>query len=311
MLLTRGSTPAAPRPVALTIGNFDGVHRGHQAVLAHLVRGAQARALPAALLTFEPHPREFFTPATAPTRLSSLREKIELLAERGIDHLHVQRFDRRFASLSPELFIERVLVQGLRTRWLLIGDDFRFGAKRAGDMSQLAAAARRHYFELEAMPTIQAGGVRVSSSEVRAALARGDLATARVLLGRNYSISGRVRHGEKLGRQLGFATANLRINHNRPPLTGIFAVRVHGIGKTARDGVASLGYRPTVTDAGRALLEVHLFDFSGDLYGRHLRVEFLHKLRDEERYDTLDALKAQIARDCDAARRLLGTPIDG
>jgi riboflavin kinase/FMN adenylyltransferase len=311
MLVTRGLLPSSSRPVALTIGNFDGVHRGHQAILDRLVREARARDLPAAVLTFEPHPREFFSPETAPTRLTSLREKLELLAAYGVDQVHVQRFDSRFAHLTAELFIERVLVQGLRTRWLLIGDDFRFGAKRTGDFDLLVEAAPHYRFGIEAMPTVTDAGLRVSSSAVRDALARGDLSAARMLLGRHYSISGRVVHGAKLGRQLGYATANVQMRHNRPPLTGIFAVRALGTAEGGLPGVASLGFRPTVEDAGRATLEVHLFDFDGDLYGRHLRVEFLHKIRDEAKYPDLDTLKAQIARDCNDARGILGTIAHG
>jgi riboflavin kinase/FMN adenylyltransferase len=304
-LAPRGSDAAAPSPSALTIGNFDGVHNGHQAMLARLTAAARARGLSATVLTFEPHPREFFAPQSAPTRLTSLREKLELLASHGVDRVHVQRFSAAFAALSPEAFVERMLVGALNARWVLVGDDFRFGAKRAGDFAFLADAARRHGFELEAMPTVSDGGVRVSSSAVREALARGELARAQALLGRAYSISGRVVHGDKLGRALGFATANVQLNHNRPPLGGIFAVRVHGIGASPRPGVASLGVRPTVHAAGKPVLEVHLFDFTGDLYGAHLRVEFLAKLRDEEKYADLDTLKAQITRDCATARDVL------
>jgi riboflavin kinase/FMN adenylyltransferase len=259
------------------------------------------------VLTFEPHPRELFTPAAAPTRLTSLREKLELLAVHGVDHVHVQRFSRAFAAFAPAAFVERVLVGQLAARWVLVGEDFRYGARRAGDFASLAAEAGRHGFELEAMPAVPDGGTRVSSSAVRDALARGDLKRAAKLLGRAYSISGRVVHGAKLGRALGFATANVQLKHNRPPLGGIFAVRVEGVGAAPRDGVASLGVRPTVHADGRPVLEVHLFDFDGDLYGAHLRVEFLAKIRDEERYADLDTLKAQIARDCDAARALLTT----
>jgi riboflavin kinase/FMN adenylyltransferase len=308
LLVTRGLAPLGLRPAAVTIGNFDGVHRGHQAMLARVIAVARDRGLTASVLTFEPHPREFFTPAAAPTRLTSLREKLELLAAHGVDHVHVQRFSRAFAALAPEAFVERTLVGQLAARWVLVGEDFRYGAKRAGDFASLAAAAGRRGFELEAMPTVTDGGTRVSSSAVRDALARGDLKRAAELLGRAYGISGRVVHGAKLGRALGFATANVQLKHNRPPLGGIFAVRVAGVGAAPRDGVASLGVRPTVHADGRPVLEVHLFDFDGDLYGAHLTVEFLAKIRDEERYADLDTLKAQIARDCDAARALLTTP---
>ncbi|MCG6873764.1 MAG: bifunctional riboflavin kinase/FAD synthetase [Betaproteobacteria bacterium] len=305
MLVTRGFAPRIDRPVALTIGNFDGVHLGHQAMLARLVDAARARNCIASVLTFEPHPRELFTPAAAPTRLTSLREKLELLGAYGVEHVHVQRFSRAFAALSPEDFVRRMLVDALGVRWLLVGDDFRFGAKRAGDIAMIERVAGGHGFEVEAMPSVNQGDVRVSSSAIRNALARGDLARARALLGRPYSISGRVVHGDKLGRELGFATANVQLKHNRPPLSGIFAVRVHGVAERERHGVASLGVRPTVRADGRPTLEVHLFEYSGDLYRRHLRVDFIQKIRDEETYPDLEALKAQIARDCDTARAVL------
>jgi len=305
MQVTRGLAPRLDRPVALTIGNFDGVHKGHQQMLSRLVRAARTRDLSASVLTFEPHPRELFTPAAAPTRLTSLRDKLKLLAAQGIDHVHVQHFSRAFAALSPDAFVERLLVEGLHARWVLVGEDFRYGAVRAGNCQTLQQAAARHGFELETMPTVTVDGERVSSSSVRAALARGDLELAERLLGRRYSISGRVVHGLKLGRELGYATANVQMKHNRPPLAGIFAVRVYGIGEGACDGVASLGLRPTVASDGRTTLEVHLFDFQRDIYGEHLRVEFLAKIRDEEKYPDLQTLKAQIARDCAAARGIL------
>jgi riboflavin kinase / FMN adenylyltransferase len=305
MLLTRGACAAPLPPVALTVGNFDGLHRGHQAMLQRLLDGARARRVQSCVLTFEPHPREFFAAQAAPTRLTSLREKLELLAAHGVERIHVQRFDRAFASLAPEAFVEQVLARVLRARWLLIGEDFRFGAKRAGDVRLLTELGGRHGYEVEVLPAVTRSGVRVSSSAVRAALAQGDLDAAGELLGRPYSISGRVIHGRKLGRELGFATANVQLKHNRPPLSGIFAVRVHGVGASPRPAVASLGVRPTITASGRAVLEVHLFDFSADLYGAHMRVEFLHKIRDEEKYSDLATLKAQIERDCEAARTFL------
>jgi riboflavin kinase/FMN adenylyltransferase len=305
MLLTHGTSAAPLPPVALTVGNFDGIHRGHQAMLQRLLAGARTRGLQTCVLTFEPHPREFFAAQAAPTRLTSLREKLELLAAHGVARTHVQRFDRAFASLAPEAFAEQVLAKRLKAQWLLIGEDFRFGAKRAGDVPLLKELGRRHGYQVEILPVVARAGARVSSSAVRAALAAGDLARAEELLGRPYSISGRVVHGRKLGRELGFATANVQLKHNRPPLSGIYAVRVHGVGPSSRPAVASLGVRPTITASGRAVLEVHLFDFSADLYGAHMRVEFLHKIRDEEKYSDLAALKAQIERDCEAARALL------
>jgi len=305
MLLTHGSSDAVLPAVALTVGNFDGIHRGHQTMLQRLCAGARKRGLTSCVLTFEPHPREFFAPGAAPTRLTSLREKLELLAAHGVERVHVQRFSRSFAALAPEAFVEQALAKRLRARWLLIGEDFRFGAKRVGDLALLKKLSERHGYEVEIMPTVMHAGSRVSSSAVRAALAAGDLAAAETLLARAYSISGRVIHGRKLGRELGFATANVQLKHNRPPLTGIYAVKVHGIGAAARPAVASLGVRPTITASGRAVLEVHLFDFSGDLYAAHLRVEFLHKIRDEEKYPDLETLKTQIARDCEAAKSFL------
>lgn len=305
MQLTHGASDTSLPPVALTIGNFDGIHRGHQAMLERLVVESRRRGLVSCVLTFEPHPREFFSPRSAPTRLASLREKLELLAARGIERVHVERFTRSFAALEAEAFVEGVLAKRLKARWLLIGEDFRFGAKRSGDLALLKSLANRHGYEVEVMPAVTRAGVRVSSSAVRAALASGDLALAETLLGRPYAISGRVVHGRKLGRALGFATANVQLKHNRPPLTGIYAVKVHGIGAVARSGVASLGVRPTITASGRSVLEAHLFDFSDDLYAAHVRVEFLHKIRDEEKYSDLEALKAQIARDCEAAKTFL------
>ena len=311
MLVTRGACAAALPPVALTIGNFDGVHKGHQAILERLCRAAASRSLVACVLTFEPHPREYFAPLSAPTRLTSLREKLELLGAKGIGRVHVQRFARALAAMPAEAFVEQVLCRALRARWILIGDDFRFGTRRAGDVALLRTLGQRSGFEVEMVQTIEHAGRRVSSSSVREALSLGELGRAEALLGRPYSISGRVVRGNQLGRELGFATANIQLQHNRPPLMGIYAVRVHGVqavdGKPrhAQDGVASLGVRPTIKSAGQAVLEVHLFDFTGDLYRRHLRVDFLHKIRDEEKYPDLESLRAQIARDCEAARNFL------
>lgn len=307
MIVTHG--PGAVRPAsrisAVTIGNFDGVHTGHQAMLGLVADAARTRGLETCVLTFEPHPREVFSPHDAPTRLTSMREKLELLDYCGIDHTHVVQFTPEFASLSPEAFVERLLAGTLGARWVLIGDDFRFGAKRSGDFTTLSALGKRFGFDVEAMPTIMQAGTRVSSSAIRSALAAGNLARAAEFLGRNYSISGRVLHGDKLGRELGFPTANVQLDHNRPPVNGIFAVLLHGAGPEPRAAVASLGTRPTVKagDAA-AVLEVHVFDFSGDLYGHHVRVEFIAKIRDEEKYPDLEILKAQIGMDCDAARAI-------
>lgn len=268
MLVTRGGgASCAAAPAAVTIGNFDGVHLGHQAMIARVVAAARERGAIPAALTFEPHPRERFAPASAPTRITSFREKVELLAHHGIERVHVRRFSRAFAALSPDAFVAQVLVRELAATWILVGEDFRYGARRAGDVQSLREAGRRHGFEVELMPTVTQDGERASSTAVREALAAGDLARARRLLGRSYSMDGRVVHGDKLGRELGFATANVQMKHNRPPFTGIFAVRVHGLQNGPRNGVASLGVRPTVTQSGRYVLEVHLFDFTQDIYG--------------------------------------------
>ena len=271
-------------------------------MLKRLVEKSRELRLPSNVLTFEPHPREFFSPSTAPARLSRLREKLELLAEAGIQRTHVLRFGARLAGLAADRFVDEVLLRDLGVRWLLVGRDFRFGARRSGDFAALQSAAAGGRFEVEAMGDVVEAGQRISSSGVRAALEAGDLAGAARLLGRGYSMSGRVAHGEKLGRTLGFPTANI-VLRRRPPLAGIFAVTAElEETRAVLRGVASVGRRPTVKDNAPPLLEVHLFDWDGDLYGRHLRVEFLHKLRDEARYDGLDALRDAIARDAQRAR---------
>lgn len=304
MLITHG-WPNATRPNAVTIGNFDGVHQGHQAMLARLTaRAAAVGGLPC-VLTFEPHPREIFTPHDAPTRLTSLREKLEILKNLGVAHVHVCRFSKEFAALSPEDFVRRILVDGLKARYVLVGDDFRFGAKRGGDFDALLVYGEKYGFKAEAMHTVEAAGQRASSTAVREALAGGDMAGAAQLLGRPYSISGRVVGGDQLGRKIGYPTANIQLKHNRPPLKGVFAVRVQGLGKPDWPGVANLGTRPSVHPNGNPTLEVHLFDLDRQLYGQHLRVEFLHKLRDEAKFANFEALVAQIGKDAEQARELL------
>ncbi len=295
----------ANRPNAVTIGNFDGVHLGHQAMLARLTARAASVGAAPAVLTFEPHPREIFTPDSAPTRLTSLREKLEILRGLGVAHVHVCRFTKPFAALSAEDFVRRILVEGLQARYVLVGDDFRFGAKRAGDFALLKQLGEKYGFEAETLHTVEAAGQRASSTAVREALAAGDMATATQMLGRPYSISGRVVGGDQLGRKIGYPTANIQLKHNRPPLTGIFAVRVQGLEQPDWPGVASLGTRPTVHANGRPTLEVHLFNFDRSVYRRHLRVEFLHKLRDEAKFPSLEALIAQIDEDARQAREML------
>jgi riboflavin kinase/FMN adenylyltransferase len=307
MRVTRGLPAAAAGPAAITIGNFDGVHLGHLAMLAELKRAAGRRDVPACVLTFEPHPREFFAPDRAPVRLTSMREKLELLAASGVDRVHVCRFNYDFAQITAEDFIERVLVRGLGARWVLVGDDFRFGARRAGDYGVLKQAAQRLGFEVTALASVTRDGERVSSTAVRDALSAGNLARAGQLLGRPYSISGRVVRGDGVGRKLGFPTANVMMKHNRPPLAGIFAVRLHGAAQDPLAGVASLGVRPTVKQGGAPVLEVHALDFAADLYRRHVRVDFLHKFRDEEKYSDLATLTRQIGLDVENARAYFGS----
>ncbi|SDV49376.1 bifunctional riboflavin kinase/FAD synthetase [Chitinasiproducens palmae] len=304
MKVFRGLPNAESRErCALTIGNFDGVHRGHQTLLARARAAADARGLPLTVMTFEPHPREFFDPGSAPPRIALLRDKLEALAACGVDRVIVEHFGPSLAALSPDAFIDDMLVDGLHARWVLVGDDFRYGARRAGDFAALAAAGARHGFEVERMDTFaDVNGARISSSAVRAALVSGDLGAAEQLLGRAYAMSGRVVHGKKLGRDLGFPTLNLHIAHKRPAIAGIFVVRVHGLAATPLPGVASMGLRPTVDDSGRFLLEVHVLDWSGDAYGKLVRIEFLQKLRDEERYIDLPTLIAAIGRDVAHAR---------
>lgn len=310
MRIHRGFDLALPQGCALTIGNFDGVHRGHQAMLALLTSEARHRDLPACVMTFEPHPRDFFAarsgkPELAPARIATLRDKLAELERCNVDHVLLVRFGARFAGLAPEAFIDRVLRLGVNARYVLVGDDFSFGARRAGNYAMLDRAGG---FDVARMMSYEVHGLRVSSSAVRAALAEGDMAQAEALLGRPYAISGHVRHGRKLGRDLGFRTLNIAFGHGRPAASGIFVVRVHGLADAPLPGVASLGVRPTVDDSGRVLLEAHCLDWPAALgleggYGRCVRVELLHKLHDERKYESLAALKGGIAADTEAARR--------
>jgi riboflavin kinase / FMN adenylyltransferase len=325
MRVFRGTNhPDIAPACALTIGNFDGVHRGHQAMLALLRSEALHRALPSCVLTFEPHPRDYFAacagkPELAPARIATLRDKLGELERCGVDQVVVLRFDARFAAQSPQEFIDDVLCRGVGARYVLVGDDFRFGHKRAGDYAMLDRAGQAQGFDVARMNSYEVRGVRVSSSAVRDALATGDMARAAMLLGRSYSISGHVVHGRRLGRQLGesmpgrsdgFRTLNLRFSHPKPAALGIYAVRTHGLVDEPVDGVASLGQRPTVDDSGRVVLEVHCLTWPAGLgpeggYGKLVRVELLHKLRDEARYGTLDALTDAIRKDTDDARAFL------
>ena len=294
-------------PCALTIGNFDGVHLGHQALLARVSDAASRLGVSTAVMTFEPHPREFFAqltgdPGKAPARIANLRDKLQSLSDAGIDRVIVEHFNAHFAALSPQEFVEKVLVQGLHVKWLIVGEDFRYGARRAGDLAMLIEAGKQYGFEVAALPTVTNEGVRISSSAVRSALAQGDLMHAKQLLGHAYAISGHVLHGRKLGRSIGFPTMNLRVAHKRPALSGVFVVQVQGLAQQPLPGVASLGVRPTVDDSGRVLLETHVFDYADQCYGKLICVEFLQKLRDEQKYTDLPALTAAIERDAQQAR---------
>ena len=338
--------PGVATACALTIGNFDGVHRGHQAMLSLLRGEAAQRGVPSCVLTFEPHPRDFFAaaqhkPDLAPARVGTLRDKLEDLAHCGVDQTIVLPFDARLAGLSPDAFIQDVLVTGLGTRYVLVGDDFRFGAKRAGDFATLDAAGETLGFDVGRMNSYEisyrhaapapwapahvgqrtensAHGLRVSSSAVRQALGEGRMQDAARLLGRPYCISGHVVHGRKLGRTLGFKTLNLRFAHWKPAASGIFVVLVHGLSEQPLRGVANLGVRPSIDpndiNGGRVLLETHCLDWPAALggegaYGKIIRVELLHKLHDELKYDGLDALTQGIRKDCDDARAWLASRI--
>ncbi|HSV58195.1 MAG TPA: bifunctional riboflavin kinase/FAD synthetase [Variovorax sp.] len=322
--------PGVARACALTIGNFDGVHRGHQAMLALLTTEARHRGLPSCVLTFEPHPRDYFAqitkkPDLAPARIGALRDKLCELAACGVDQTVVLPFDARLAGKTPDEFVDQVLIQGLGTKYVLVGDDFRFGAKRSGDYAMLDAAGEARGFDVARMMSYEVHGHRVSSSAVREALAAGDMAHAQALLGRPYTISGHVVHGRKLGRGLGasepgrgdgFRTINLRFKHWKPAASGIFAVLVHGLAEAPLPGVANLGVRPSLdandVNAGRVLLETHCLEWPSHLgdegaYGKIVRVELLHKLHDELRYNSLEALTAGIAKDRDDARAFFGS----
>ena len=308
--------PEVASACAVTIGNFDGVHRGHQAMLALLRGEAQQRGVPSCVLTFEPHPRDYFAglykkPELAPARVGTLRDKLVDLAHCGVDQAVVLPFDARLAAQTPQAFVDQVLLQGLGARYVLVGDDFRFGAQRAGDYTFLDNAGQTQGFDVARMNSYEVHGLRVSSSAVRDALGEGRMQDTARLLGRPYCISGHVVHGRKLGRTLGFKTLNLRFSHWKPAASGIFAVLVHGLYEQPIQGVANLGVRPSLdptdVNGGRVLLETHCLDWPAHLgpegaYGKIIRVELLHKLHDELKYDGLESLTKGIRQDCDDAR---------
>lgn len=284
-----------------TIGNFDGVHLGHQAVLGQLAEKAAALCLPTVLITFEPQPMEYFVPDKVPARLTRFREKMQALQRYSVNYVCCLSFNAKLANLSAEAFIEQILVAKLGVKYLVVGDDFRFGKNRVGTFDMLVEAGKKYGFQVVSMHTFEIDAERVSSTRIRTALELGDMATAEKLLGRRYRMSGRVAHGEKLGRELGFPTANIHLHRQASPIQGIFIVEVFGLEQEPLQGVASIGTRPTVNET-KALLEVYLFDFDQDIYGQHIQVSFLKKIRDEEKFDSLDALKDKIQNDVEQAQ---------
>ena len=292
---------ARHRGCVATIGNFDGVHLGHQAVLGQLAERGAELGLPAAVITFEPQPREFFGRGEMPARLTRFREKLQVLRRFSVEWVVCLRFNRALADMPAAEFVRRLLVEGLAVRYLVVGDDFRFGKGRQGNFAMLHAAGLKHGFQVASMHTFNVDGVRVSSTRIREALAKDDLATAEKLLGRPYRMCGRVVHGDERGRAIGFPTANVHLHRKNSPVSGVYAVEVFGLEKEPLRGVANVGTRPTVGGT-ESRLEVHLLDFDEDIYGRYVRVDFLHKLRPEHRFESLEALVAQIRKDAAAAR---------
>ena len=312
MRLIRGlhNLRPADRGCVATIGNFDGVHLGHRAVFQRLLARGRELGLPATVITFEPQPMEVFAPESAPARLTRLREKLGALRASDIERVMLLEFGPRLAAMPAPEFVQRLLIEGLGVRFLLVGDDFRFGRGRTGDFALLrdmgrVAEANGAGFAVEDLHTITHGAERISSTRVREALARGDLEQARHLLGRPYCLEGRVVHGDKRGRAIGFPTANIALHRRVSPVRGVYAVRVKGLGSEPWPGVANIGTRPTV-DGTSARLEVHLFDFDQSIYGRHLEVELVLRLRDEQRFESFEALRAQIQRDAETARAFIG-----
>lgn len=303
MELIRGLVNLRPRHrgCVVSIGNFDGAHLGHQAVLGRLAEKAALLGVPAVVVTFEPQPREFFVHGETPPRLTRFREKIIALRRYSVDRVLCIRFNKQFANWSAQEFIQRLLIDGLEVRCIIVGDDFRFGKGRSGDIEMLKQAGAEHGFQVVNMHSFGVDEARVSSTRIRVALQAGDLHTAEKMLGRVYRMCGRVAHGDQLGRKLGFPTANIHLHRRAVPVLGVFVVEMLGLDTEPLPGVANVGTRPTV-NGQRTLLEVHLFDFNQDIYGRYVEVNFLHKLRDEERYASLQLLAEQIQRDADQAR---------
>ena len=308
MQLVRGLHNLRPkhRGCVATIGNFDGVHLGHQSVFRHLLEKGEELQLPTTVVTFEPQPREFFQADSAPARLTRLREKLQAIHDVGVERVVVLEFNRRLAAMQAEQFVEELLVKGLGARFLSVGDDFRFGSKRQGDFQLLQRMGEAHGFQVENMNTYKLDADRVSSTRIRELLTQGDFSAANQCLGRPYRICGRIAHGDKRGRTIGFPTLNVNLHRRVSPLQGVYAVQVEGLDGQAIPGVANIGVRPTVEGDTRYLLEVHLFGFDRSVYGEHVSVEFVRKLRDEKRFENFEALRRQILLDADEAREILG-----
>ncbi|MEW8029193.1 MAG: bifunctional riboflavin kinase/FAD synthetase [Candidatus Thiodiazotropha sp.] len=288
-----------------TIGNFDGVHLGHQSVFRHLMEMGAELGLPTTVVTFEPQPREFFQAASAPARLTRMREKLQAIKETGVQRVVVLEFNKRLAAMPAESFVRELLVEGLGTHFLSVGDDFHFGRGREGDFELLRSMGKEHGFEVENMNTYKVDADRVSSTRIRELLTLGDLTGAAQCLGRPYRLCGRVAHGNKRGRTIGFPTMNINMHRLVSPLHGVYAVKMEGFGGKDLPGVANIGNRPMVEGDNRYLLEVHLFNFNREVYGEHVSVEFVQKLRDEQRFESFELLRQQIWRDAERAREIL------
>ncbi len=307
MQVFRRLFPNIIAPSALAIGNFDGVHKGHQALLSRLREAASRLGVMPTVLTFNPHPRRFFAELSGDTKampftITPFRDKMRALSEAGVQQVCMAPFDAVLASLSAEAFIERVLVGALRVRWMTVGENFRFGQGRKGTTDLLVDAGKRYHFEVAVMPMVSDGTDRISSTDIRQALMLGDLDRASKLLGRRYTLSGHVVRGNRLGHELGFPTANLSLRHGIPVLSGVFITRVHGLGTEPLPAVSMIGNRPTVVEQGAVVLETHLLDYQGDIYGALIEIEFLEKLRDNQRFPGIDALKTAIGKDIAAAK---------
>ena len=305
MKIIRGLHNIRPehRASVATIGNFDGLHCGHQAIIERLKTIAEQKGCQSTLITFEPYPQELLRPDPAIARLTRFREKMELLARWGVDQVLCLRFNRWLSQLEPEAFIERVLVQEMAIQHLIVGDDFRFGRQRRGDFDMLARCGEEWGYSIENTPTYTILDERVSSTRVRDTLKQADMSLVKQLLGRDYSMSGRVAHGDKRGRTIGFPTANVHLHRKSVPVQGVYAVTVEGLGESIIPGIANVGTRPTV-DGSKSLLEVHMFNFADEIYGKHVKVNFTAFVRHEQRFDGLEALKQQIAIDCEKARAI-------